>query len=103
MIRKTVTKRRIQQPSSQQDLAYWLSKTPEERVAAVDYLRQQYYGSTARLQKVARVVEEAVAGRTAGRYGDIPVYYIGREQFIANKRATGRQRDLADLEALAEA
>jgi hypothetical protein len=47
--------------------------------------------------------EEAVAGRTAGRYGDIPVYYIGREQFIANKRATGRQRDLADLEALGEA
>ena len=47
--------------------------------------------------------EEAVAGRTAGRYGDIPVYYIGREQFIVNKRATGRKRDLADLEALGEA
>ena len=44
--------------------------------------------------------EEAVAGRTAGSYGDIPVHYIGREQFIANKRATGRKRDLADLEAL---
>lgn len=47
--------------------------------------------------------EEAVAGRTAGRYGDIPVYYIGRKQFIVNKRATGRKRDLADLEALGEA
>ena len=34
--------------------------------------------------------------------GDIPVYYIGREQFTANKRATGRKRDLADLEALGE-
>ena len=47
--------------------------------------------------------EEAFAGRVAGQYGDIPVYYIGREQFIANKRATGRRRDLADLEALGEA
>ncbi len=57
MIQKTVTKRRIRELSSQQDLAYWLSKTPEERVAVVDYLRQQYYGSTARLQRVARVVQ----------------------------------------------
>jgi len=46
--------------------------------------------------------EETVAGRTAGTYGDIPVHYIGRQQFIANKRATGRKRDLADLEALGE-
>jgi len=46
--------------------------------------------------------EETVSGRTAGSYGDIPVHYIGRPQFIANKRATGRKRDLADLEALGE-
>ncbi len=45
---------------------------------------------------------EAAAGRVEGKYGDIPVYYIGREQFAANKRATGRKRDLADLEALGE-
>lgn len=47
--------------------------------------------------------DEAWAGRTAGRYGDIPVYYIGRAQFIANKRATGRMKDIADLEVLGEA
>jgi Nucleotidyl transferase AbiEii toxin, Type IV TA system len=46
--------------------------------------------------------EEVFAGRMAGRYGDVPVHYIGRAQFIANKRATGRTRDLADLEALGE-
>ena len=45
---------------------------------------------------------EAASGRVEGRYGEIPVYYIGREQFAANKRATGRKRDLADLEALGE-
>jgi hypothetical protein len=45
---------------------------------------------------------EAFAGRVAGRYGDVSVYFIGRDQFIANKRATRRKRDLADLEALGE-
>jgi hypothetical protein len=47
--------------------------------------------------------DEAWAGRVAGSYGDMPVYYLGREQFIANKRATGRTKDLADLEMLGEA
>jgi hypothetical protein len=47
--------------------------------------------------------DAAWADKTAGRYGDLAVYYIGREQFLANKRATGRTRDLADLEALGEA
>jgi hypothetical protein len=46
--------------------------------------------------------EDACAGRIKGKYGDIPVYYIGRKQFIANKRAVGRKKDLADLEALGE-
>jgi hypothetical protein len=47
--------------------------------------------------------DEAWAGRIAGSYGDMPVYYLGREQFIANRRATGRTKDLADLEMLGEA
>ena len=47
-------------------------------------------------------VTSAWAGRIAGRYGDIPVHYIGREQFVANKRATGRTKDVADLEVLGE-
>ena len=46
--------------------------------------------------------EEAFAGRVAGKYGPVQVYFIGRDQFIANKRALGRKRDLADLEALGE-
>jgi hypothetical protein len=41
------------------DLAYWSSKSPEERVAAVDYLRRQLNGTTARLQRSARVVKRA--------------------------------------------
>ena len=46
--------------------------------------------------------EEAVSGRVAGRYGDLEVYYLGKEQFILNKRALGRKKDLADLEAIDE-
>jgi hypothetical protein len=30
----------------------------------------------------------------------IPVYFIGREALIRNKRAVGRERDLADLKML---
>lgn len=58
MLQKIVKKRRLQESTApQEELAYWLSKTPEERVAAVDYLRTQYYGNAARLQRVARVVQ----------------------------------------------
>jgi hypothetical protein len=58
MIQRVVKKHRLQErTTTQDDLAYWLSKTPEERVATVDYLRTQYYGNTARLQRVARVVQ----------------------------------------------
>ncbi|MGB8656456.1 MAG: hypothetical protein WCE90_01560 [Candidatus Zixiibacteriota bacterium] len=46
--------------------------------------------------------EQAAAGRIAGAYGDLEVYYLGKEQFILNKRALGRKKDLADLEAIGE-
>ena len=46
--------------------------------------------------------EEAVAGASPGTYGAVPVRYIGRTAFAKNKRAVGRNRDLADLEALGE-
>lgn len=39
------------------DLKYWLSKPPEERIAAVEYLRRQFHGSSERLQRVARIVQ----------------------------------------------
>ena len=46
--------------------------------------------------------EEAFSGRVPSKYGDVPVYFMGRKQFVVNKRALGRKRDLADLEALGE-
>jgi hypothetical protein len=44
--------------------------------------------------------EKADAGKVPGYYGDTPVFFISREDFIANKRATGRAKDAADIEAL---
>lgn len=44
--------------------------------------------------------DEAWPGRQAGRFGDLIVNFIGREAFIRNKRATGRPKDLGDIEGL---
>ena len=46
--------------------------------------------------------KEVLAGRVKGKYGDVSVNFIGREQFLKNKRAAGRKKDLADIEALGE-
>lgn len=37
-------------------LEYWLSRSPEERVAAVEFLRRQVDGAGARLRRVHRVL-----------------------------------------------
>ena len=37
-----------------------------------------------------------------GAIDGIPVNIIGREDYIQNKRASGRAKDLADVEALGE-
>jgi len=44
--------------------------------------------------------EEAWKGKVKGEYGDVATCYIGLAEFTANKRALGRKKDLADLEAL---
>jgi hypothetical protein len=44
--------------------------------------------------------DEAWPGRERGRFGDLEVDFIGRDAFIRNKRATGRAKDLGDLEGL---
>jgi len=46
--------------------------------------------------------EDADAHKEPGSYGEIPVCYLGRNEFIRNKTASGRKKDLADLEALGE-
>jgi hypothetical protein len=46
--------------------------------------------------------EQAHSGRVPGQFGDLSVHYIGREDLIRNKRALGRKKDMADLEAIGE-
>ncbi len=46
--------------------------------------------------------QEVFSGKVQGTYGDVPVYYLGRKELISNKKALGRKKDLADIEALGE-
>jgi hypothetical protein len=46
--------------------------------------------------------DKAQAGKVPGDYGGVAVYFLGKKEFILNKKATGRKKDLADLEALDE-
>ncbi len=39
------------------DLTYWLTKSSQERVETVEILKRQYDGSTARLQRIVRIVQ----------------------------------------------
>lgn len=60
MIKKAVTKNRSAGFSEiEQNLEYWLSKSPEERIEAVEILRRQMYGNTTRLQRVARIIQRS--------------------------------------------
>ena len=44
--------------------------------------------------------EEAWQGRVRQNVGDVQADFIGREAFIRNKRATGRAKDLGDIEGM---
>jgi hypothetical protein len=191
MIEKVVRKGNLQDfLELKENLTYWLSRTPGERIAAVEHLRRQHNGGSAKtlrdllalfnshkvdyiivgayalayhgvprytgdmdifvlpsLENAERILraldefgfgslnlkvedfatpnkvvqigvapvridivtsltgvswEEAGAGRLAGTYGDLKVYYIGKKEFILNKSTLGRKKDLADLEAIGE-
>ena len=56
MIQKIVGRHRLgDDDARRRDLAYWLSRPAAERIAAVEFLRQQCYGSGHRLQRVVRI------------------------------------------------
>ncbi len=41
--------------------------------------------------------------RTTGQYGDIPAFYISKQDLIDHKKLAGRKQDLADIEKLIKA
>jgi hypothetical protein len=44
--------------------------------------------------------EEVWTDRSDGRFGSQNVPFIGRRTYVKNKRASGRPKDLADIDAL---
>ena len=44
--------------------------------------------------------DDAWPARVRHPFGEIAVDFIGREHFVQNKRATGRAKDLVDIEGL---
>jgi hypothetical protein len=42
-----------------EDRDYWLSRSPDERISAVEFLRKQFYANTTRLQRSARVIKHS--------------------------------------------
>jgi len=57
MIKKVVKKRNLKDDPTAEDLKYWLSKSPEERISAMEFLRKQANGSSARLQRTVRIIQ----------------------------------------------
>jgi len=57
-IKKVITKKKLSDlKNDKSDLNYWLSKTTDERILAVEELRRQYAGSEERLQRVVRIIK----------------------------------------------
>ena len=55
------------------------------------------------LSDLSGVTAAEVWGTKApGRFGPHAVFFIGRETFVKNKRASGRDKDRADLTALGD-
>ncbi len=63
-MKKVVAKHRLQDLDEvKQNLEYWLSRLPEERVAEVDRLRAMLHGGPRELKKGARVIHRSRVGR----------------------------------------
>ena len=112
-------------PRATGDLDVWVDATPEnaarvmralaafgaplDTVTADDFSREgitfQIGLPPLRIDILTRLTglsfTEAWPERVRGPLGDIEADFIGREAFIRNKRATGRLKDLADIEGLA--
>ena len=59
MIKKIIKKRQLTCNSDYlDDLNYWRNRSPEERVAAVDFLRKQHHGYSERLQRSVRIIQQ---------------------------------------------
>jgi len=56
MNKKVIKKRKLQKRET--DIGFWLSKTPQERIEAVEFLRKQFNGSSERFQTTIRIIQQ---------------------------------------------
>ncbi|MEK7449008.1 MAG: hypothetical protein AAB019_05930 [Planctomycetota bacterium] len=60
MIKQIVNKHNLNdQKTIKADLDYWLRQPVAERIAAVEFLRKQWYGSTAGLQRTVKIIQRS--------------------------------------------
>jgi len=57
MIEKVLTITSLDEDTSKQDLAYWLSRPSEERLAAVELLRERVFDLPQPIERVLEIVE----------------------------------------------
>lgn len=112
-------------PRATGDIDFWIRKSPENALRVLKVLDEFGFGNMGveredfledkvvqlgqppvRIDLMTELdgltSEDIWEGRVGGKFGDMPVFYLGRDAFIRNKRSLGRHKDLADLEALGE-
>ncbi len=57
MIEKVITIASLDEDTSQQDLAYWLSRPSEERLAAVQLLRERVFDLPQPFERILEIAE----------------------------------------------
>ena len=57
MIERVLTITSLDEDTSQQDLAYWLSRPSEERLAAVQLLRERVFDLPQPIEKILEVAD----------------------------------------------
>lgn len=57
MIKRVIKKFKLGKKGN--ELKYWLSKTPSERIEAVERLRKQFNGSAKRFQRIIKIIQQA--------------------------------------------
>ena len=57
MIERVLTITSLDEDTSQQDLAYWLSRPSEERLAAVELLRERVFDLPQPIERILEIVE----------------------------------------------
>mgnify|MGYP006305793657 CR=1 FL=1 len=113
------TKLTVHTMGENSDDQFWWSQTPAERIAAIQVNRQAAYGksrASATLQRVLEVARRPSGSLPADRrlcgwllwistdttLDGVPVRLISLRDLRRNKHASGRYKDLDDLEHLPE-